>query len=147
MKKSRLGKMPRWQRWFTVFTFMICSISGIAFLLGHEYHMHRSILGTHYVLVLHGIASAFALIAFGAVMPVHIKAGLQAKQNVMSGVIQLALLMVLVASGLLLYYGPAEWREESKLTHWVMGLVFFSIFLSHIMKRVFKSVLHKLVNS
>ena len=147
MKKPRLGKMPRWQRWFTVLAFIICSVSGIAFLLGHEYHIHRSILGAHNVLVLHGVASALALIAFGTVMPFHIKAGFQAGRNVMSGVIQLALLIALVVSALLLYYGPAEWREGSKLTHWVLGLVFFGIFVSHIMRRVFKATSARLINN
>lgn len=147
MKRPRLGKMPRWQRWFTVLAFIICSVSGIAFLLGHEYHMHRSVLGVHSVLVLHGVASALALIAFGTVMPFHIKAGLQAKQNVVSGIFQLALLLGLVVSALLLYYGPGEWREGSKLTHWVMGLIFFCIFVSHIVRRVFKSAQSGLTNS
>ena len=147
MKRPRLGRMPRWQRWFTVLTFIICSVSGIAFLLGHEYHLHRSVLGTHHVLVLHGVASALALIAFGTVMPFHIKAGLQAKQNVVSGVFQLALLLGLVVSALLLYYGPAEWREGSKLTHWVMGLIFFCIFVIHIVRRVFKAANTGLINN
>lgn len=147
MKRPRLGKMPRWQRWFTGLAFIICSVSGIAFLLGHEYHLHRSVLGAHNVLVLHGAVSALALIAFGTVMPFHIKAGLQAKQNVISGVIQLVLLLGLVVSALLLYYGPAEWREGSKLTHWVMGLVFFCIFVSHIVRRVFKATNARLINN
>lgn len=147
MKRPRLGRMPRWQRWFTVLTFIICSVSGIAFLLGHEYHLHRSVLGAHSVLVLHGVASALVLIAFGTVMPFHIKAGLQAKQNVVSGVFQSVLLLGLVVSALLLYYGPAEWREGSKLTHWVMGLVFFCIFVIHIVRRVFKAANTRLINN
>jgi len=81
MRKHGLGKMPVWQRWFTITSLSICSLSGIALLVGHEFHISKTILGNHLVLALHGIAAAFALMAFGAVMPFHIKAGLKAKKE------------------------------------------------------------------
>ena len=131
MSQHGLGKLIHWQRWFTISTFMLCSISGIAFLAGHEFHLARPTLGTHSVLVLHGVAAALVLIAFGTVLPFHLKAGLKAKKNIMSGLLQLALLAILIITALLLYYGPEEWREGSIQTHWVIGLLFFGIFLFH----------------
>jgi purine-cytosine permease-like protein len=135
MRKYGLGKMPAWQRWFTISTLIICSISGIAFLMGHEFQISRQTLGAHSVLALHGIASALALIAFGAVMPFHIKAGLKAWKNLISGISQLLFLAILVITALLLYYGPEELHDGSKLVHWVLGLVFFIIFIFHISNR------------
>ena len=95
MRKHGLGKMPIWQRWFTITSLSICSLSGIAFLVGHEFHISKAVLGNHSVLALHGIAAALALIAFGAVMPFHIKAGLKAKKNLISGISQLTILAIL----------------------------------------------------
>ena len=138
MKKHGLGKMPGWQRWFTISVLCICSISGIAFLLGHEFHISRSTLGDRNILVLHGVSAAIALIAFGTVLPFHIKAGLKAKKNLISGISQLILLLVLVITAMLLYYGPEELHEGSELTHWVFGLVFFCFFIFHAINRTLR---------
>ena len=135
MRKHGLGKMPLWQRWFTISTLSICSISGIAFLMGHEFQISRQTLGSHSVLALHGITSALALIAFGAVLPFHIKAGLKAWKNLISGISQLLFLAILVISALFLYYGPEELHDGSKLVHWVLGLVFFINFIFHASNR------------
>jgi hypothetical protein len=135
MKKHGLGKMPNWQRWFTITILCICSISGIAFLLGHEFHISRALMGNRNVLIIHGVSAAIALIAFGTVLPFHIKAGLKAKKNLISGISQLVLLIILVITAMLLYYGPEEVHEGSELTHWVLGLVFFAFFVFHAISR------------
>lgn len=135
MRKHGLGKMPTWQRWFTISALSICSLSGIVYLLGHEFQISRQSLGNHSVLALHGITSALALMAFGAVLPFHIKAGLKAWKNIISGISQLLFLAILVISALFLYYGSEELHDGSKLVHWVLGLIFFIIFIFHISKR------------
>ena len=103
--------------------------------MGHEFQISRQTLGSHSVLALHGITSALALIAFGAVLPFHIKAGLKAWKNLISGISQLLFLAILVISALFLYYGPEELHDGSKLVHWVLGLVFFIIFIFHASNR------------
>lgn len=135
MKKHGLGKMPSWQRWFTLGTLCICSLSGIAFLLGHEFHISRTVFGDRAVLALHGISAAIAFIAFGTVLPFHIKAGLKAKKNLISGISQLSLLIILTITAMLLYYGPEELHETSEITHWVLGLIFFAFFILHVISR------------
>ena len=135
MKKHGLGKMPNWQRWFTISVLCICSLSGIAFLLGHEFHVSRAVLGNRTVLIMHGVSAAVVLIAFGTVLPFHIKAGLKAKKNLISGILQLAFLATLTITAMLLYYGPEELHEGSELTHWILGLIFFAIFIFHAISR------------
>jgi len=39
----------------------------------------------------------------------------------------------LIITGLLLYYGPASIREIVINIHWIIGLLFFAIFLMHLM--------------
>lgn len=135
MKKHGLGKMPDWQRWFTIAVLTICSLSGIAFLLGHEFHISRDFLGNRIILIMHGVSAAIALIAFGTVLPFHIKAGLKANKNLISGISQLVFIVILVITAMLLYYGPEELHEGSETLHWILGLIFFVIFVFHAIGR------------
>ena len=128
---SRLGKMPAWQRYFVLVSMLGCSVTGTAYLLGHEFHIQRTLLGTHSVLMWHGIAAMAATIALGSVLPFHLKAGLKSKKKFWSGLSQLIFLAALLISGALLYYGPAEIRETVIAAHWMTGLAFFAIFLVH----------------
>lgn len=128
---SRLGKMPVWQRYFVLAGMLACSITGTAYLLGHEFHIQRAILGAHSVLVWHGVSAMIATIALGSVLPFHLKAGLKSKKKFWSGLSQLIFMSTLLISGAFLYYGPEEIRDTAIATHWMTGLAFFAIFLLH----------------
>ena len=128
---SRLGKMPQWQRNFVLVGMLTCSLTGTAYLLGHEFDIQKALLGAHSVLALHGVAAMLAILALGSTLPFHIKAGLKSKRKLLSGLSLLAFLFTLLISGALLYYGPEEIRDAVITTHWLIGLVFFAIFLLH----------------
>jgi hypothetical protein len=128
---NRLGKMPTWQKHFVQIGILACSLTGTVYLLGHEFHIERAVLGTHSVLAWHGLTAILATLALGSVLPFHLKAGLKSKRKLWSGLGQLAFLAILLVSGALLYYGPAEIRDEVIATHWMIGIVFFAIFLLH----------------
>jgi hypothetical protein len=123
--------MPSWQRNFVLLGMLSCSLTGTAYLLGHEFEIQRTLLGTHTVLAWHGVAAILASIALGSILPFHLKAGLKSKRKLFSGFSQLGFLVILLISGALLYYGSEEIRESVVLTHWVAGLIFFAIFLMH----------------
>jgi hypothetical protein len=133
---SRLGKMPAWQRSLVTVGMLACSISGCLYLLGHEFQIQRSTFGNHNVLALHGIFAMIATLALGSVLPFHLKAGLKSKRKWLSGFSQLSFLAILLITGALLYYGPAEIRDSVVITHWVVGLMFFTIFLLHGLMRL-----------
>ena len=128
---SRLGKMPNWQRSFVIYGMLACSITGLIYLAGHQFQIQRAILGTHSILAAHGIAAMLATLALGSVLPFHIKAGYKSKRQWWSGFSQLGFLAVLVISGALLYYGPEEIRDGVINTHWIVGTLFFTIFVFH----------------
>ncbi|MEY4495527.1 MAG: hypothetical protein RL744_591 [Pseudomonadota bacterium] len=128
---SRLGKMPAWQRNFVLIAVLSCLLTGTAYLLGHVFHIERSILGAHSVLAWHGMAAMAATMALGSVLPFHLKAGLKSRRKLWSGLSQLAFLSALLVSGALLYYGPEEIRDSVIATHWMTGIAFFAIFLQH----------------
>jgi hypothetical protein len=133
---SRLGKMPGWQRTFVICGLMTCSITGLMYLLGHQFQIQRSTLGTHSILVAHGITAMLATLAIGSVLPFHIKAGHKSKKQWWSGFSQLGFLAILLISGALLYYGPEEMRDGVIDTHWIVGLLFFTIFILHAFTRL-----------
>jgi hypothetical protein len=128
---SRLGKMPGWQRSFVIYGMMACSITGLMYLVGHQFQIQRSILGTRSILAAHGIAAMLATLAFGSILPFHIKAGYKSRKQLWSGFSQLGFLAVLLVSGALLYYGPEPIRDGAIDTHWITGLLFFVIFIWH----------------
>ena len=127
----QLGKMPGWQRAFVTVGMFACSITGSTYLLGHEFQIERALLGNHLVLAGHGITAMLASIALGSVLPFHLKAGYQSKRKRFSGFTQLGFLLILLITGGILYYGPAELRELTIQLHWLTGLVFFTIFIFH----------------
>ena len=133
---SRLGKMPNWQRTFVILGMMTCSITGLMYLLGHQFQIQRSTLGTHSILAAHGIAAMLAILALGSVLPFHIKAGYKSQKKRWSGFSQLSLLTLLLVTGALLYYGPEEIRDITVDTHWMTGLLFFVIFLLHAFQKL-----------
>jgi hypothetical protein len=128
---SRLGKMPNWQRSLVIYGMLTCSITGLVYLAGHQFQIQRAILGTHSILAAHGIAAMLATLALGSVLPFHIKAGYKSKRQWWSGFSQLGFLAVLVISGALLYYGPEGIRDSVISTHWIVGTLFFTIFVFH----------------
>jgi len=131
----QLGKMPAWQRGFVITGMLVCSVTGSAYLLGHEFQIERALLGNHLVLAGHGLSAMLASIALGSILPFHLKAGYQSKRKRFSGFTQLGFLLFLVITGGLLYYGPAELREPTVQLHWLTGLVFFAIFMFHAMTK------------
>lgn len=128
---SRLGKMPNWQRTFVICGMMACSITGLLYLLGHQFHIQRSTLGSHSILAAHGIAAMLATLTLGSILPFHLKAGFKSKRQWWSGFSQLGFLTALLISGALLYYGPEEIRDGVIDAHWIVGTLFFVIFLMH----------------
>ncbi|MBU3604048.1 hypothetical protein ICE89_06105 [Polynucleobacter sp. AP-Kaivos-20-H2] len=128
--------MPHWQRTFVICGMMACSITGLMYLLGHEFQIQRSTLGTHSILAAHGIAAMLATLALGSVMPFHIKAGCKSRKQLWSGFGQLGFLAALLISGALLYYGPEEIRDITVDTHWITGLLFLVVFILHAFKKI-----------
>ena len=133
---SRLGKMPSWQRSFVIYGMLACSITGVMYLLGHQFQFQRSMLGTHSILAAHGVAAILATLAIGSVLPFHIKAGYKSRKQLWSGFSQLGILAALLISGALLYYGPGEIRDFVIDIHWMMGLLFLTIFILHAFSRL-----------
>ncbi len=129
----RAGFLPGWQRNPTHLILAICAFSGLLFFLKHEFQIDVLFAEAHSLLVTHGVSSAFALLVFGAVLPGHLRAAWIARRNRASGVLMIAVMSALMLSGLLLYYGSEEIRDNVVLTHLVVGFAAFAVFLLHLL--------------
>ena len=130
---SRLGKMPTWQRYFVISSICLCSITGLMYLLVNDFHLTPLIFRPYTILSWHGLTAIAASMALGSVLTVHLKAGLKAKQQMVSGLGQLVSLLALILTAALLYYGPAELREHAITAHWMIGILFLGFFLGHML--------------
>ena len=131
-KRSRVGHLPRWQRISTHLIFAICALSGLGFFLKREMGMDLNDIPARSFLVWHGISAAFALLAFGAVLPGHIRGAWNVRRNRGSGIFMTLVMGALMLSGLLLYYGEEEWHDAVLWAHWLAGFAAFAIFPLHL---------------
>ena len=119
-KRSRVAHLPRWQSLSTHLIFIICAISGVLYLLAHEFEMALLAVENHTILIVHGFSAYFFVLLFGAVLPNHIKGGWQNKRNRISGSLMVLVMGLLLLSGLFLYYGDLT-RDVALWVHWIIG--------------------------
>jgi hypothetical protein len=109
--------------------------SGLFYLVIQEWANEFNFLVHRWVLVMHGVSAMLITIIFGAALPVHIRIGLQLNSNILSGLSLTAVLIVLIISGQLLYYGSGDSREWIITAHWVVGFLSITIAYYHIVLR------------
>jgi hypothetical protein len=81
----------------------------------------------------HGAAAMIFLVVLGILYPVHIKRGWVARRNVRSGSVLVALCLLLIITGYLLYYAGGESaREWASRAHGWLGLAMPLIIGAHI---------------
>jgi hypothetical protein len=138
MIKRRAGRLPRWQESSVYVTFGLLLTTGIAWLLldkfvqvagefGPEHHPAE-----HILLIVHGVVAYAFLVVCGAMIPVHIALGWNTRRNLKSGVLFVAVLLLLTATALGLYYlGDDVLRPRVNLIHWTAGLVALPLLVIH----------------
>jgi len=127
--------MPTWQRYLSYPSFCICMGSGLLYLVIHELANEFNFLVHRWILVMHGVSAMLIAIIFGAALPIHIRIGLHLNKNILSGLSLTAVLIVLLVSGQLLYYGSGDSREWIITAHWMIGILSIAIAYCHILLR------------
>lgn len=83
----------------------------------------------------HGAAAMATLILVGVLLAKHVPGGWTARANRASGVVLLAALTWLSATGYVLYYAGGErWREIAAQTHLWIGIGVAAIFAVHLIR-------------
>lgn len=113
-------------------------LSGVAWLLLHFYAPIETEFGPEtnplepWMLTAHGLAMIAALLAIGGLLTAHVMAGWEIRQQRVRGIAIGATVLVLIATGYLLYYaGNQQLRESVSTIHWILGLGSPAIFLWH----------------
>ena len=132
-KRSRVAHLPFWQSFSTHTIFLICAISGVLYLLAHEFEIKALAVENHSILVAHGFSAYLFVLLFGAAMPNHIKGGWHNKRNRISGGAMVLVMALLLLSGLSLYYGD-ETRDAALWVHWVIGIGLVLLFPLHFIR-------------
>jgi cation transport ATPase len=128
----------RHRRWLYL-TFGLLWVSGAAWLISHYSSRSPGELTAApqpteaWWLRLHGAAVIGFLIAFGALLPVHVPHGWRQLRNRGSGVAMLALIATLALSGYGLYYaGDEQIRAWISAAHWLIGLAAAAALVLHV---------------
>lgn len=128
-KHAEHFRLPRWARLWIYASGTASLASGAGWLLLHHFVRVEGEFGPqahpleHPALVLHGVVAALLLWAFGLVWLAHVRRAWHRRFNRLSGGVMVALMVLLAASGLGLYYLADErWRDVASIGHWAMGL-------------------------
>lgn len=85
-----------------------------------------------WMLRVHGAFAMAMLVAFGALLPNHVRPFWSARRNRRAGVVLLALVLGLALTGYLLYYlGDEAWRVLTARIHWIGGVALALAFPPH----------------
>ena len=113
-------------------------LSGIAWLMLHYYAPIEGDFGPEanplepWLLKAHGLGVIAALLAIGGLLAAHVTAGWEVRQQRIKGIAIGATVLVLTATGYLLYYaGNEQLRGSASIVHWILGLGSPAIFLWH----------------
>jgi len=113
--------------------------TGILWLVFHYFLMRQGEFGLEphpleaWWLRLHG-AAAFVMLGFGGLLwGTHARPALQQPRWRVSGIAIAALLVLLAASGYVLYYAADDvWHDSARLVHWLLGLTLALPLLIHV---------------
>ncbi len=84
------------------------------------------------ITALHTALSFLLLMTFGALWPVHIRAGVRMKANLVSGITTTVAIVILALTGLgILYLGDENFSILSAVGHLIMGYLLIGIFGFH----------------
>ena len=134
--RSRLS--PRHRRWLYFFASLLW-LSGVGWLIAHYALRPGDPLVTGHPsepwwLRVHGAAVVGFLVAFGTLLPGHIRRGWRQGLNRGSGLAMIVLAAALALSGYGLYYFVGdEWRAWTSLIHWTTGLASSVVLVAHVL--------------
>lgn len=118
----RVGKLWSWHRGALYGVLGACALTGLAYWMLRDLLPREPAAFDHTVLVLHALASFLALMAFGSVLPTHVRATWRLKRNRWAGGATVALLALLALSAFGLYYAGEESHRLYKWSHLAAGL-------------------------
>jgi hypothetical protein len=129
----RIGRVARWQRWWSYGLLGGCAITGIVWFIGLDaYDLPPSKLVLWWIG--HGVTGFLTMMVIGAALPQHVVATWRHHRNRWFGAIALAALSVIAASALTMLYGAESWHVPSHWIHIGVGIFALLAFPWHVVK-------------
>ena len=122
-RRVRPGKMGPIVRLYLWTALVACAASGLIEYWQTEWALSFQPLG-RWPLVLHGVSGMALAIGFGLLMQSHIRPAWRMKKHRISGGLMVSLIVLLIVSGLLLYYGGAAIHDANRQLHIWLGILF-----------------------
>ena len=140
------ARHERWVVWLSVAVLL----TGSAWLASHYLLARPDEFGTSrgplepWWLRLHAAAALGFLVVFGTLLPLHVRRAWNAHRHRTSGGTVVGVVIVLVATGYLLYYaGGEQLRAVLSLVHWLVGLVGLPAMIVHVILGKRAAALHR----
>jgi len=74
------------------------------------------------------------LIVAGSLLPIHVRVGWHQRKNLLAGIIVVAIFVLLIVSGYVLYCSDEETRPVFSALHWIIGLGAPAALIWHILR-------------
>ena len=120
-----------WQKTAVFATTTVVGVTGLLWFVLHDMIDGESGDATRILLILHGVSSYAILVVIGSLLPRHVRSGWVRRRNIVTGLTVTAMMTVLAATGLALYYSGEDLHTPVKWLHVVFGLGCFVLFPVH----------------
>lgn len=132
-------RLGRWHQGAVYGATAVLVVSGIIWLVLHYFVVVPGEYGPQihplepWMLRLHGAAAMAGLIIYGSLLPVHIRRAWSIRRNIALGIGLVAIMLLLTATGYLLYYAGGEnIRPVISAVHWILGLAVPALLAWHV---------------
>jgi hypothetical protein len=133
------AQLENWHRLAIYGVTVILVASGLAWLGLHYFGRGSGEFGDAMhpmeplMIKIHGAAAMIALLLYGSLLTDHAVKAWRMRRNLGLGSMMVTVLMILVVTGWLLYYGSDEaTRPTVSAIHWVIGLIIAAVMPLHI---------------
>lgn len=127
-------RLGLWQKLAVFATTAVVGMTGLLWFVLHDVIDGEPGDATHVLLILHGVSSYALLVVIGSLLPRHVRLGWLRRRNIVTGLTVTAVMAVLAATGLALYYGGEDLHAPVKWLHVIFGLGCFLLFPVHALR-------------
>lgn len=125
-------RLAPWHRRFVLWTLAAIAATGAAWWVCMDLLTLEPGPLARALAVLHGAAGFLALMAFGSLLPLHVRLAWQAQRNRRTGALSITVFAMLALTAFALYYGSEHLRGVAHGVHVAVGLAAIACLPFHI---------------
>ena len=131
--------LGRWHQTAVYAVTGLLVVSGLVWVLLHYFGQTKGDFGPAphplevWMLRVHGGAAMAAFIAYGSLLPIHVRRAWAIRRNIYLGITLIVVMLLLTVTAYLLYYsGSEETRPIISAIHWIIGVVVAPLLTWHV---------------